>query len=167
MKRKGLIFPGEGILLIVIASILFMFITNLLISDDSRENDAISEMNKTITIAIEKTIKESGAILQVDLDSLKCIAETPTGAKLKMILILTATTKPAKGVTVVMKDSEGNILKYINKDIIIYPGKNTLEITFLSNASKGEVHYLEVSTITPLIHVSYDSKFYGKIVVCN
>ena len=154
MERKG-ISPLLAAVILAALTISVAFIINA----------AISGMVQRQAATTEETAQVSGALLQVDLDSLTCTKNPNTS--LQMVLRLTGTTKPAKGLTVIMKDSAGNLLLYSSEDVTINPGITIVNITFDVNATKGEVSYLSVSTMNPPIPASYDNETYEKIVECE
>lgn len=157
MKRKG-ISPLLAAVILVALTISVAFIINATISGMVQKQAATAE----------ETAQVSGALLQVDLNSLACSVDQDDGSTiLQMALRLVGATKPAEGLSVVMKDASGKLLKYINETILITPGVNTIEINFTSAAAQGEISYLAVSTMNPPIPATYDNKTYGKIVECK
>jgi len=157
MKRKG-ISPLLAAVILVALTISVAFIINATISGMVQKQAATAE----------ETAQVSGALLQVDLNSLACsVNESGDYTILQMALRLVGTTKPAKGLSVVMKDANATLLTYENTDITIKPGTTLVEINFTSAAAQGEISYLAVSTMNPPIPATYDNKTYGKIVECK
>ncbi len=126
-------------------------------------SSAISGMAQKQAAAAEETAKASGAMLQVDLDSVTCNKDT---GEVKMVVRLLGTTKSAEGVSVVIKDASGQLRSYSNSTLTLEPGVNILSVN-VSGIVEGPIGYLAISTQNPSIYAEYSNETFGNLGKCE
>ncbi len=131
-------------------------------------SSAISGMAQRQAATASETAQASGAMLQIDLNSVTCTNITPTQWQMEMVVRLLGTTKNATGVSVVIKDVNGNLItsSSVNPNYL-EPGVNVIKANLSSAPSQGSLQYLAISTESPSIYAEYSSETFGNIGSCS